>query len=465
MRGMRTIVVGGGFKGLVAARLLVERGASVTLLEKSPHLGGVHRSIPWDGFQLDIGCHLFGNEDDKTTAFLLDLMRERPRPVTPVLRSYLNDRHTEGIEYPDLTSLPAEECGPALAELLEVARKRGAGKLPPPALSQTLEEYLTLRYGPRVTALLDRTLAKLTRTHARHLSAAAYPAIPASRVKLTDDAEAARLKREAAFDEVLLRSSADDTMRYHRATATKYEARCFYPATGGLGSFSENAIARLTELGVRLRPGAPISDLSVDGEEISLSLEGGETLTSDLVLWTAGAESLSSLLGVEAGIGEQIQKISLALFYYDVPVSDIGPYSWVQDFDASHLTYRASAPSRFGTGTAPEGRTYVAAEIPTEATSELFAKPEGHAERVWREVTAMGVARGPFPEHRTVRKFPVAYRFPRAGYADASAPLQRMLQNTRRLIVTDEWVFGNSASIRHIDAILENLQLDGNRLQ
>ena len=51
----RTIVVGGGIAGLVAAHARVAAGDDVTLREASPEPGGVVRTVRRDGFLLEAG--------------------------------------------------------------------------------------------------------------------------------------------------------------------------------------------------------------------------------------------------------------------------------------------------------------------------------------------------------------------------------------------------------------------------
>jgi protoporphyrinogen oxidase len=458
MRGLQAIVVGGSFKGLVAARRLVSLGATVTIVEKSTRLGGIHMSIPWDGFQLDLGCHFFGNDDKDTTALLLDLMREAPNPVTPALRSCLNGQFADGIEYPDFTLLDPAEHGPALVELLEYAAARGASALPEPSLDRNLDAYLTQRYGPRTAALLDAALGKMTLARARELSAACFTALSARRVKMTSDATAEQLKKNPAFDDVILHSGLGDPMRFYRDAAAGFDARCFYPAQGGMGGFAANATLRLEELGVSVRTGSAIDTLSLKNGEASLTLENGETLTGDVLVWSSGAEALGAALGLDLDLAAQIHGVPMALYYYDVPRDAVGPYSWVHDFDRDHLLFRASAPSCHGDGTAPDGRAYVVAEVPVSLHSDVYANPQRHDARVWDEIVTFGVAEGPLPEHRRTMTVPVSYRFPKAGFASAARPLFARLAMASQIVLLDEWTFGKAASVRDVDARLADFQ-------
>ncbi|HLK00048.1 MAG TPA: FAD-dependent oxidoreductase [Streptosporangiaceae bacterium] len=56
---MRAIVVGGGLAGITAAIALAEQGASVTLLEAKPRLGGATCSFSRGGLTVDTGQHVF----------------------------------------------------------------------------------------------------------------------------------------------------------------------------------------------------------------------------------------------------------------------------------------------------------------------------------------------------------------------------------------------------------------------
>ena len=58
----RIAVLGGGVGGVVVAHDLAMRGAAVDLYERAPALGGLHRSVVFDGDAFDIG--VFGFPDD-----------------------------------------------------------------------------------------------------------------------------------------------------------------------------------------------------------------------------------------------------------------------------------------------------------------------------------------------------------------------------------------------------------------
>ncbi len=51
------VVIGGGIGGLFSAWNLLKEGYDVTVLERQNHLGGLSTSIPYNGYQMDVGPH------------------------------------------------------------------------------------------------------------------------------------------------------------------------------------------------------------------------------------------------------------------------------------------------------------------------------------------------------------------------------------------------------------------------
>jgi hydroxysqualene dehydroxylase len=87
---MRVVVVGGGLAGIAAALECADAGASVTLLESRPRLGGATFSVEKEGLWLDNGQHVFLRCCTAYRAFVRRLGVEddvvlQPRLEIPVL--------------------------------------------------------------------------------------------------------------------------------------------------------------------------------------------------------------------------------------------------------------------------------------------------------------------------------------------------------------------------------------------
>lgn len=451
-RPEKWLIVGGGLPGLVAARLAARRGGQVRLIEQSPRFGGVNASIPWNGFQLDFGCHLFGNERDDSTDILLDLMDGEACPVNPRYASIVNGRTTPGIEYPNLADLGPDIAGRGLLELVEAAAARTERAGEP----ETLFDWLSSRYGETVANALDRLLFKMTRAATRELAAEAATALPVARATLTSADAAELLKTAPALDARILAPAGADAMRFHRPHARSYPARAFYPASGGMGGFTSRALDRLAADGVETVSEAGLASLESFGGQVRAALNGEDDQYYDYVVWTAGAEPLARLAGVEIEAKQLLHATPMVLWYFDVSRAQVADLHYVQSFDADHIVFRASIPTNYGGG-APEGRAYVCCEAPTDLGSDIWMHPEQYAAKAWSDAQAMGIAVGGAPADVKVLKTPQSYKLPREGARALLAPLQRWLDANPRILAADPFAFAKSGVTRRLIESFEAL--------
>ncbi|NJE49770.1 NAD(P)/FAD-dependent oxidoreductase [Thermococcus sp. 9N3] len=72
---MRAVVIGSGIGGLLTASFLAKNGYEVTVLEKSPRIGGRFANLPYRGFGLSTGAfHMLPHGEDGPLAHLLKLL-------------------------------------------------------------------------------------------------------------------------------------------------------------------------------------------------------------------------------------------------------------------------------------------------------------------------------------------------------------------------------------------------------
>ncbi len=71
----KVIIIGAGPAGLTAANeLLKHEGYEVTILEETNEIGGISRTVKYNGNRMDIGGHRFFSKDDRITNYWKDLM-------------------------------------------------------------------------------------------------------------------------------------------------------------------------------------------------------------------------------------------------------------------------------------------------------------------------------------------------------------------------------------------------------
>ncbi len=72
---MRTVVIGSGIGGLLTASFLAKNNYDVTVLEKSPRIGGRFMNLPYKGFELSTGAfHMVPHGEDGPFAHLLKVV-------------------------------------------------------------------------------------------------------------------------------------------------------------------------------------------------------------------------------------------------------------------------------------------------------------------------------------------------------------------------------------------------------
>lgn len=436
-----TIVVGGGFAGLVAAYLLAEQGHAVTVLSRAP-LGGIAGGIGWRDFSLDLGCHIFGNSDDRTTEVLLALLDNDVIPVHMRFASQFGGERLEGFEIPNLAAV-----ADSAQMVLEIARAASMEHEP----ARTLEELLVQRFGPTAAAAAAAAFEKIYRTAPSNVAPEAIAATCFKRIRVVEDEAAHILKQSSALDAVIAAGSQEDPMQFYR-DCERAPYRAFYPAKNGMAGFVASAKRVLGAMGVSFAVGDAIEEVQL-GARVSVRTSK-RVHTADSCIWTAGMGALEKTLVGTRTLEGTSHGVPMALFYYDIDCAQSGPYSYVNNFDSEKLVFRAALPGSYGQGSnCPDGRAYLCCEVPTERDSAVFAHPDDFAATVWDEACALGVVSGSYEHFRTLTT-PVSYKVPMAHFASTAKPIREQLEGDHRLVVTNEWAFTKNGIIVDVEGCI-----------
>jgi len=447
------VVAGGSLGGITAAYNLLISNNDVTLIESAPVIGGVNNSICWGDFTLDFGCHLFGNEDDTTTALLMDLMDNQVVPVDPIIASITNGIKTEHIEYPDLTSFGSRQVSLALYDLIENINSDNYEGM----AGRSMIELLSHRYGVTTANIISDTLKKLTQTDVSNLSADCFEALPCRRVKIVNDESAKLLKALPVFDDLILRSSPDEPMFHYGKTANIFPSRAYYPLTGGMGGFSLRAHSKLEKMGAKIRLKSKINNIECKSDTFNITFNDTEKQIADGLIWAAGGETLSKVVNIKNNLDAQIHKIPLILYYFDMNSTQASKYSYIHDFDDTHFIYRASIPSNYAPNVCPEGRSYLCCEIPTNTDSDIWNSPEKYEQLIWDEALSIGIVTGIKPLNSLIKNVPVSYKFPKVNLYEELQPIISWIKQQKNIFLLDQTIFAKSSIVRYVSDICSEL--------
>lgn len=139
----RFVILGGGIAGLAAARELLLRGCSVTLVEKGDEVGGLARTFEREGFRFDIGGHRFHSNNPAVVRWLKDLLKSDLLTVPRVSHIYLNGKF---VNYP--IQLPSALSVFSPVKAVEMVISYLTAKLTERKRQDTsFEDWVVKRYG------------------------------------------------------------------------------------------------------------------------------------------------------------------------------------------------------------------------------------------------------------------------------------------------------------------------------
>jgi phytoene dehydrogenase-like protein len=438
------IVAGSGMGAMVAARTLARRGAQVAVVDGAPALGGIGRSLEWDGYVLDPGCHLLGNTSDAVTETYLDLLDGAAVPVQPRVASLTDGVLTPGVEFPDLRRWVRRERGDALVDLLAAALTPAA---PTDTDARTAHDVLVRRFGAPVATRLGAALRRITQRPLDALDERALCALPASRVLALEPELADALKAgHPALDAVLLRPRPDDPHAHLRARTSAWPARALYPAEGGIGGLAASGGRRLAALGVLLLLGHAITAIEVSDDKVLVHTATGTSVVAPRLVLALNEEVWAPLAGLDAtGLREGVVPVPAVVAWYAVPEGAHGDaIHWLHAYDGDQLAFRVSFPTTYGPGLAPAGRSVVVAEMLTAEGTDTWDEPDRAAATCWDQIRRLGLVTGE-PDAVLVKRFGTTYRFPAAGLGARTAHLRRWLSEHGNVVAQDGWLFTKDA--------------------
>lgn len=278
---MRFVVVGGGVAGILAAAQARRAGATVTLIESGPRLGGLLTSERIADHDVDCGTHIPQETGDPDVdGLLFARMGDAPWLELPHQRAgnLFGGEVNAHSPFPDVRSLGPELRANVLRDLIDASFSDEG----PPVrdAAAALREI----YGSSATEHVFRPPLE------GHFGVALEQLEPGAerfffqRLIVADEHASDRLKSLPELDD--------------RIAFTTFEAgvsprRAWYPAHGGAGRWISDIEERCLD-GVDTKTNARVAAIDGDGQVSRLVLDDGEEIQPDVVVWTAPVVHLLS---------------------------------------------------------------------------------------------------------------------------------------------------------------------------
>lgn len=89
---LNVLIIGGGYCGMAAAHTLAQQGVKTTIIESSSKLGGLSRTIHFEGCNFELGPHIYFDKDAEVTAFWKALVGDKMKPYLRNNRLYYDGK-------------------------------------------------------------------------------------------------------------------------------------------------------------------------------------------------------------------------------------------------------------------------------------------------------------------------------------------------------------------------------------
>ncbi|MBI4043509.1 MAG: FAD-dependent oxidoreductase [Candidatus Diapherotrites archaeon] len=148
---MHTLILGGGPAGLTAGLMLSRNNHPVTILEKGKSVGGLAKTIEWNGFKVDFGGHRFFTKNEAVYNLVIELLKDEIVQVKRTSRIYMDGKY---YDYPVKPVQALLNLGPlaSVQIMLDYVRAH-AEKEKKPAVEESFEEWTVKKYGRKMYSI------------------------------------------------------------------------------------------------------------------------------------------------------------------------------------------------------------------------------------------------------------------------------------------------------------------------
>jgi hypothetical protein len=398
------LVLGGGFRSLMAAYGLVKQGKSVALLERSHQIGGFLSPIKWDQYWIDKGPQFFDNFEEHDKALMERVLGGAV--LSDIGFSYSSSM--KGIRNDDFAIPVWSQMGEAFSENVFFSLvKSKLCNFHNVQEQGSFEDLVSIDGGILLKEHMLMFTEKFLGKKASQLSPGASIAVPfLGRKALFPPEISIDLKRSPMLDEILAAPKvSSNEVRYN-----------LYPMNQNLEVVRKGLESSLTKSGVEI-----YSNRSITSSEIHAgSFEfGAECVDFEQVF--AGldvSDAETALLGT-ADLGRKIFHLPEIFHCFEVPMEELCPSFYLVDYEHSHVCTRFTNFCHY-MGSAVDGSKGVfCAEQPTEIGSDAWENPESFQKQAFNEAyECKNVTSRSYSKARSF-KVPSTYKVPLLGYEEA----------------------------------------------
>ena len=443
----KIIIIGGGFKGLIAALKLSNKGHNVNIIEASKNIGGYLNSPLWNKITIDLGCHLFINEDDNSTGFIMSMLKNDYMKVDVNYASFFNNKKTDNIAIPDFSSIPNATKRKIQKDLLNINRKKIEEK--------SLMDYYINRYGVDILPSIDSCILKSHLIKSNSLDIISKNLLPFNRIKIFPEKQSVSLKLNKGLDEIIavkyknLKEIKNDTKK------SEFNFREYYPKKNGLKFLLNKIIERLKKSNVNLVLDNRIKSFLKENNKKYIITDKSK-YEYDYLYWSAPQYLIPKTFNFEIEVEKFVHSVPYVLIYFLAPKKFVSKYTYVHNYNLSSKCFRVSIQSNYASNGVPKDLALICCEIPTCKSKRIWKNPKFYVDEIWNELLNMDLVSCKKYDNYMFFSIPSAYKLPLCGYSDI---LNEAIEKTKKynLIGGKSWEYSKNDIMKKIDEDLKFL--------
>ena len=325
----RSVVIGGGIAGIVAAYRLAALGKKVILVERDQSLGGLLQSRCINGKFYDFGTHLLSMTGISELDNFLFAGLSTVDLSTSSVASFNRTLHV-GSTFPHDFGFSDHDRSLFLNSYLQLDKT-----VAPPNTFPNLAEQLTFTYGTLIyNQLLAPTLHKFFHESPTNLAPDSHRLFGLNRIILGDSDTTRELKKNELYD--------NDLAFHAHQDGLKPDLSLFYPLNGGVGAWPKLLLEKLKVLDVEVVTNAQYTLTCMNDEITQIDL-CGKTYDTDLVVSTIPLGALlKTLCPSHLPSGVTRTCLSTVLVHLDYPSDYLCDSLYVYNHDPCHRAFRVS---------------------------------------------------------------------------------------------------------------------------
>ncbi|MFQ5561308.1 MAG: FAD-dependent oxidoreductase, partial [Nitrospinota bacterium] len=404
-RKKKVLVLGGGVTGLTVAATLSRKGHTVTLLEAENTVGGLARTMKFNGQQYDLGPHEFCTNHPSLVNYLKELLEDDFLVRHKQSAQFFMDRL---IDYPikPLHILRQMDNFLILRIFFEIIYFRFKNLLVEP-MDYSFKQWVENRFGVTMYEIYFKPYTEKVW------------GIDPGQLDLRTASD--RIGFNSVFD-ILYK-----TLLYYFTGKEQFNSihnplkSKFYYSNGGIGTLMEALSRQCKDAGCTVRLNWTVKEVLVEEQKIKTVVsENGETETGyDYVVSTIPLTKLNETMG-RGDLNFNLRYRGMIFCFLEVPRKNPSPYHWLYFPEKKYSFQRTSEFSLFEANMTKPGHSAICAEVACFPTDPLWQsddedivgfvekdlidasvlnEPKGVKEWVYRENYAYPIQVNGFLEH------------------------------------------------------------------